>query len=762
MDKLMQKIYKKIEKKTNKIPSLPVRIDQNKESITLIWFDPNIDSVEDAELTKQQLRSINDYVSFFTDVDRCVKYIRSINHEKIFLITSGSKASYILSRVANLDQVDLIFVFCMMKDKWMHLTDEYDKIIGIYVNLDELCSSIRHQIDLFNKQLQTFSAFDHRERSTKDLSQQSAEFLWFQLFHQLIVLLPVNQQAKQQMLEFCRNYYRGNRAELNMIERFENEFCGSNAIQWYSKQSFLFKLINKALRTEDLNQLQTFRFFIRDLSNSLVKEQEQLFLSSEKILNLYRGTYLDRKELEKLQANQGKIISTNGYLSTSRSRTRAMKFIKKATRSPNDVRVLFHIECHVEKIGKSVTYADIARFSTYPAEEEVLFDLNAAFQLISIEENDSINFVRMDVSTEGERITKDYMNLTKQEVESKSVAIVLGQLMCNLGQYNQSQEYFEELLKEPNGEDLAWIEFNIGQALDYKSQWEQARTYYNRAYDRMIEAIPPRVKDVAVVMNNIAGSLYRQGKFNEALDLHKRILQIREEIYPNGHVDIAQSLNYIALILDQQGKYEQALEYHQRALKVRQAFYPDDHVDIAASLNNIGHTLYHQQKYDQALDNCQRALKIREQFYPNGHIDTAKSIHTIGHIYDAQRKYDESLSCHHQALTMRKRLLPPDHPYIAASLDAIGSVLYHQGRVGEALQYHRQALVMRQVSYPDGHSDIGYSFVQLAECCEEQNQSDTALGYYLQALSIFDKFLPHNHPVALRVKCNIDRLTEKQ
>ncbi|CAF4376813.1 unnamed protein product, partial [Rotaria sordida] len=117
----------------------------------------------------------------------------------------------------------------------------------------------------------------------------------------------------------------------------------------------------------------------------------------------------------------------------------------------------------------------------------------------------------MSLSNEGEKITKDYIDLTQKETEEKSVAIVFGRLMCNLGQYDQSQKYFEELLQKPDGEDIAWIEFNIGQALDYKGQWDQAKIYYDRAYQRMTRATPIRIKDSAQVMNNIGGIFYRQG-----------------------------------------------------------------------------------------------------------------------------------------------------------------------------------------------------------------------------------------------------------
>jgi hypothetical protein len=127
--------------------------NENKESTTLVWFDPNIGSREDTEQTKQQLRLINDYVIFHTDLQLCLTFIQFIDKEKIFLITSGSKVSQILLHVSSLDQVDSIFIYCMKINKYEHLLNEYPKIIGIDDNHNDLYKSIGQQIDLFNKQL---------------------------------------------------------------------------------------------------------------------------------------------------------------------------------------------------------------------------------------------------------------------------------------------------------------------------------------------------------------------------------------------------------------------------------------------------------------------------------------------------------------------------------------------------------------------------------------------------------------------------------
>ncbi|CAF0815539.1 unnamed protein product [Rotaria sp. Silwood1] len=736
--------------------------DENKESITLIWFDPNIGSREDTEQTKQQLRLINDYVIFSTDLEQCITFIQSIDKEKIFLITSGSKASQVLPRIFSFPQIDSIFIFCVDKYRYEYLLNKHSKIIGIYISLNDLCKSIKEQIDLVSKQIQTFSFFDQHQKSTKDLSRESAEFLWFQLFHYVITRLPRNQLAKQQMIQICKEYYRGNTKEMNSIYEFEQKYRSEDAICWYSKQSFLYKLINKALRTEDIDLLYKFRFFIGDLSENLQRQHKKILLSEEKILNIYRGAKLDKEEYIKLKENQGKLISTNGYLSTSRRKSLALSFAMKPSKRIDVIPVLFHIHCDITHIDKNIIFADIHEFSQYPDEQEVLFDLNACFQIESIDENESLQMIKMNLSNEGQKITKDFIKLTQKETEELSVSIVFGRLLCNLGEYDKSQKYFQQLLNDSNDEDRAWIEFNIGRALAFKGEWNEARKYYDCAYNRMMTSKPARIKDSAYVLNNIGGILDKQGKYNEALDYYQRALKIREKFYPIGHADIATSLNNIGLVLSDQIRYDEALDYHQRALKIREKFYPSGHVDIATSLNNIGNILYNQGKYDEALEYYQRALNIDQEFQPTGHADIAYSLNNIGLILSCQGKYDEALDYHQRALKIREKFYPTGHADIATSLNNIGVILYNQGKYDEAFDYHQRALKIREKCYPSGHVDVATSLNNMGLIFYHEGKYDEALDYHQRALKIQEKFYPSGHVDIATSLHNIGKILNRQ
>ncbi|CAF5150420.1 unnamed protein product, partial [Rotaria sp. Silwood1] len=136
------------------------------------------------------------------------------------------------------------------------------------------------------------------------------------------------------MLDKCEDYYRFNTRELIEIEQFRTNYTIHEAIRWFTLDSFVNRLLNRALRTENISNLYIFRFFIIDLCKQL--KYEMMFTN----------------EFNELKENIGNLIATNGFLSTSRLLTVAMQFILGATDTDEIKVVLFEIEvnCQNERI----------------------------------------------------------------------------------------------------------------------------------------------------------------------------------------------------------------------------------------------------------------------------------------------------------------------------------------------------------------------------------------------------------------------------
>jgi hypothetical protein len=81
--------------------------------------------------------------------------------------------------------------------------------------------------------------------SSNDLGNSSAHFSYI-LFIELLKQMPQTKQTKDIMLDKCKDYYRGNKQEIELIKQFRNLYTSNNAIDRYTQESFAYRLVNQA------------------------------------------------------------------------------------------------------------------------------------------------------------------------------------------------------------------------------------------------------------------------------------------------------------------------------------------------------------------------------------------------------------------------------------------------------------------------------------------------------------------------------------
>lgn len=554
-------------------------------------------------------------------------------------------------------QVDSVFIFCFKTEKYQDLLQKYELIFGIYSERSTLIASIKKNVELLQRQLNVFSFYnEHEEKTTRDISKESAEFLWFQLFKDVLLQMPRSKQAKQELIDFSRHYYRGNRKEHENINDFQQSYELDKSIHWYTKNSFLYRLVNKALRTEDVGQLHIFRFFISDLSSKLAEIHKKQNREKKSTLTLYRGLQMGADELKRLKQNVGSIISANGFLSTSRSKDVAIEFATGSTKRTNVTPVLYEIECNLNA-SESVTYADITKYSKYAQEQEVLFDLGSTFKIESISENEQLKMilVKLIATDAGTKMAQKYIELNRKMNEQTTPDILFGILLIQMGKYDQSLTYFKNLLDGSNTKvDTARIYNEIGSAYLRKGELDEAYENVDRAYRMMIKVKPSRIKDSSRPMTNKAHIYLRKEMYEKSLDLYFEVLEIREKFYGKKHLDTADALNNIGNAYFKQQIYSEALHYYEKAYEIRQKQLPDVHMDIAASLNNIGLIFWKINDVNTALQYYLKSLNIREQLLPSEHNDIIQSLTNIALLLYENRQLDEALDYFAKVLRIQK------------------------------------------------------------------------------------------------------------
>ncbi|CAF3840314.1 unnamed protein product [Adineta steineri] len=767
---------------------LPNEVPKNKEDIQLIWLDRKMNGSDDNHLTQSKLIELNPAVQFYSHFDRCLDLIKSIKDEQIFLIVSGGFAERILLQIHHYRPLVAIFIFCSNRQRYTPLMKEYKKIIGIFTKQPNLLESIREKMNLIVKQTLTFNLSDQK--------QKSASFLLHQMLIYVLKQASQDEQSKKEMLDMCRDYYKNNKQELEKIEEFQNNYTRHKAIEWYTDKCFLYKLLNKAFRTDDIELLYTFRFFIIDLCSAI--EQENYHFKIKETLTLYRGTQIPNEELEKLKENIGKTISINGFSSTSQSISSQF----------NDfILVLFEIK--VDPLLERVVYADVGNKSrTQSEEEEVLFNLNSLFEIVSVCFDSKLGVWKVELNAIDEDVesVEEYLSLSKQQMEEYTPLIYFGRLLLNeLDQVDRAGKYFDMLLKSlPHDHpDIAAVYHNIGIVHEKKDELDLALKNYEIAYEMRQKQLPSNHPHIASSLNNI-GLIYKaKGDFNTALDYFQEALKIDENLNSDDNLQKAMKIENIGRVYTDREDFDTALTCLSHALEMFKHVLPGQHSDIARCLGGIGYAHEKKGNLDIALDYYQQQLNMEEQCLPFEHSNLSIHLGWITDIYKKMNEIDKALDLCEQKLAIQKTRLNENHPRIARTLMIIADLIeednpnqalqyYEQAlstlekctssdyqvtsecltsmaclysvcdMMEDALRYELKALELDRQTLSSNHTNIANSLRNVGLCYEDMNNLSEALRYYNESLTIYQANYGSEHEMVMEGEVIIDRLKDKQ
>lgn len=240
----------------------------------------------------------------------------------------------------------------------------------------------------------------------QNLSADNGRFLTFQLSLDIILRLDRNDFARQEMISMCREKFYQDQLELIKINQFEVTYRSENdAVKWYTNDTFLYRFLNEILRSETVDSIFKFRYYIQDLHNHLALLHLDYLkkLKHCSILTLYRGQTMTWKDFEtKFQRNKGNLIAINNFLSTTTDRYIARIFSGDGfTENPDIyVSVLYEITIDI-RLSHSIPFAKLNDQSNFEDENEVLFSMGATFRIDDlVEENKYLWTVKLTLITQ--------------------------------------------------------------------------------------------------------------------------------------------------------------------------------------------------------------------------------------------------------------------------------------------------------------------------------------------------------------------------
>jgi tetratricopeptide (TPR) repeat protein len=641
-------------------------INNSTDDFLIVWLDGSVEDNRDNQDTKALIRRmVRGRLLTFKEPDPCVDLIFVKNStQKVSLIVSNKYGNDVVAATHDLPQVQSIYIYCGNRQIAEEWTKPYGKVSGIFTNKKMLLSKICDDIgacDTANAVPMSVFHMDERQNSLQNLTEESATFMWYRSMLHVLLLMAKYCDSKTEMIAECRASYHNDEAEKKKINQFEITYKPETAFWWYTYDSFVYRLLNQALRTQSTEIIFKFRFFINDLHIQIVKLYHQYINAhssfAKRRLTVYRGQRMKINELDVLRRNVNEHISMNSFLSATTLQQVAEVFADTSDQCDAESplqSVLFIIEiCDINK--ETTPFAFIENYSCCADEEEVLFTIGAIFKVESVKQEGKTWHVKLKLSKQQNELCKDLSSNMLKQIGSDPGPLSFGWFLYRMNDLPQAERYAELMLKQFPADDketgnaynlLGLIYHDIKRykksiecyqkALAIYSRFDQHNspniiaTHYNlglvylaledirnadehrqQAKGKLINSSHRKDPHLITMVNSLTGKMQiASGDYIQALKVFEAILKIKEDKLGANHPSIASTLNDLGIVQENMGNDHKALAYFNRALEIRQKSLPPNHLDVAECLTNLSRVQYRRKEHGLASRNKELAAKI--------------------------------------------------------------------------------------------------------------------------------------------------------
>ncbi|CAF3375647.1 unnamed protein product [Rotaria socialis] len=461
-----------------------VVVNTDIEAFPIVWLDSQVNKNHNNLAAQKQLRKLDKNLKTFDDEEECHKYIVStLADDRIVFIVSGQLGQTIVPKIHQLPQIILICVYCMnaaLNEVWARPFDKVKTVAEKFADIITCIESVQQNITLgaATSTNSNINVYTHYCTAIDDPFDNPLSFL------ECFLRIESNQSDITECIAYCRNKYNQNQHELDLIQEFQQSYTSERAIWWYTRQSFVFRILSDILRKEKTYLIYKFRFLLHDIYQQLKQCQCQ------SRIQVYRGQLLPDQDITYFKTLIGKIITVKSFFTTWSNRKHARSGLKPST--SNSKQVLFEIDA-IPGAANCKPYGDISLHNSFPKPGEVLFMAASNFRIDTVHYGeDHMWIVRMTLVDNDSPNWKDFsqrIDIMEKNVGGLNLAS-FGTIMRCMGHVSRAKSYcsclFDQLsLSNPLTAvvcfELAEIALSEGDS-DANKSWYRKGTHIKRKY----------------------------------------------------------------------------------------------------------------------------------------------------------------------------------------------------------------------------------------------------------------------------------------
>ena len=762
------------------------------ENCRLLWIADDIEqSKEDFQNALNQLCSIVNEVHVITNSDECVDLLTQIDDARVFIVLKDTVGLQIVPLIHDVSQLDGIYILSRDESRQAKWCEGWKKIKGLHTQITTISRSLRLIVEQCNRDSIAISVIPvDEETSTQNVDQLEPSFMYTRIFKDIFLEMEHGDTSIKDLVLKLSEICHTNPVQQKMVEEFARDYRPDRSIWWYTRATFIYETLNRALRMLDVDILVTSGFFLRDLNEQIEQlQKQQIHRYGKQLFSVYRGQGLPQTNFNKLLKSKGGLMSFNNFLSTSRDRAVSLFYAESSAQKTNTVGILFTMS--IDPTTSSTPFASINEISYYQDEKEVLFSMHTIFRIEDIKKingNDQLYQVELQLTGDDDKQLRTLTNYIQNEIGGSGWER-MGKLLVMLGQLDKADELYTTLLNQalsesdkalhsnnlgcvktfqgdpkkaielyvkaleireqtspPNSSALAQLHNNMGAMYINAGKYEEALLSHERALGIWTHALPPDHPNLAISYNSIGAVHHKMGKCSSAIPLIEKAIEIQEKSLPENHPDMATSYANIGVLYSDMAEYKKALSFYRKAVQIQEKSLPENHPDMATSYNKIGHVYSQMGKYSTAVGFHKKAAKVQEESLGENDLSLADSYNNIGYGYLCMQTYSTALTYFRTALDIKVKALSPKDTALATTYNNIGAVCRCNGEYSEALSYYEKALEIRNIALPPNHPDLAVSYNNSGAVHYTMGGYANALSFYEKAVEIWRVALVPNHP----------------
>lgn len=419
----------------------------NIEDIIIIWLDEDInEDHQHYQDSINHLQTLNNSFKTFHDTNQCIDFFTDITNKKVFFILSNSLGRLLMPCIDDVLQLDSVYIYSNIPIPDQQWINHWNKIQGIFVDIFSLLNRLKTDIKQCENILTSISVIS--ASSAANIDELPCSFMYSQLLKEILLSMKYDQQTKRRFIDYLHTLYADNRSALAVIDQFEREYEEQSPAWWYTKEAFIYFILNTALRAQDVDVIIKMGFFIQDLHEQIkgihIKNEQK-----EKLI-LYRGPGMSMIDFENMRTSEGGLISFNSFLSTSTNREISYLFADSARQKSDTVGILLVIE--IDPSISTIPFASLKDISYYSNEQnnenEILFSMHTVYRIGQINQIDNHFWqVNLTLTNDNDAQLKHLTDYVRQELGGANGSHSLVSLLIKMGDFSNAEQISHTLFQ---------------------------------------------------------------------------------------------------------------------------------------------------------------------------------------------------------------------------------------------------------------------------------------------------------------------------